>query len=384
MSNIFVDVSTRNPNYLTEEHLARMNELIKCEDYPERYCPPVSALTFTKRVILPRHLIVSDRNCAETPRVQNARTGGSQTEKNEQVLFDSYVKHGYDLRELPPAVVKVGEEYRYLTGHTRDAVATKLAIDYIIVDLFEPVEGATMSEVEGAISFLGVYFNPERLPAFKATMDDIQSELERAVTNGWIERDITAVSERANFLGKAVNLSQTKIDMLTLRVLNSQGEDLVARPMSSAFASSWMEEFKYINIPHKVKYFTRSYDVVTKPLCDATKYANEHPDEEVRVVIHAGVLDDFENQTAQYYNRISGFVTKWNDLISAFSSVHFGGKRRVLSNIKLYGAVPQVGRFQDLTRVIPIEQVMAEAELVAEEELAKQRERTEDFLTNAA
>ena len=96
------------------------------------------------------------------------------------------------------------------------------------------------------------------------------------------------------------------------------------------------------------------------------------------------VLDDFENQNAQYYTRISSFVTKWNDLISAFSSVHFGGKRRVLSNIKLYGAVPQVGRFQDLTRIIPIEQVMAEAELVAEEELAKQRERTEDFLTNAA
>ena len=139
--------------------------------------------------------------------------------------------------------------------------------------------------------------------------------------------------------------------------------------------ATWLETKKYIN-NDKVIYYPVSHSTPSKGITGAAKMAFDNPGKEIRVVVHTAVLTAFDLEGC-YIDRVTEFVSDWENILQKVSSGYFGGKIRSNSPIKLYGAIPAVSTLHDLNKIVDFKSI-ERAKLKKEKE--KEEEGLYDFL----
>ena len=337
-------------NALTEDHLRTHNILCPQESFPELFgedFPLADILVHKGRELVKRSNIENDAEM--NPRTQNARAGGSVTDSEYKQLKTNYHNSGVKLNLQQPFVFRTATgRTKYITGHTRDQVYGEYSFTDIIVNVYEAAEGVTDTQLQDALSQFGVLTNPKQDPSVPADMDDITLEIERALKQKWITTLDEAMARALTYLPTS-GLSKNKLESCAMTAYNSQQTNPMDKktPMWNSDAEKWLEDHNFVDIKGKIKYFPKSYDFSSKAVVDCVRYAAKNPKEDVRIVVHAGVV----NTEDQYTNRIEKFYTEYHGILDAFQKVIFDGADQVPSNIKLYGAIPQIGSLHNLDKM---------------------------------
>lgn len=343
-------------NKLTKDHLKIHNDLCPLEAYPHQYNElPFKAIKFKGREVIPLEPIQND--IQEEPRTQGARVGGSIKDTEQKELESNIHEEGIKLTLQQEKVFEYApNKYKYITGMSRRVVKDKYNFTHIIADVYEPVEGATTTEMEKELNEFGLTSNPKLDPYVPTSMQSILADGLMAVQKKWVEYEGTEKSRATDFMniytrvariGKAVKLSKGKSEYITTQVLNLVTTDPFQKvfPMLTEDAKRWCEKNNIVDIPKKIKYFIRSYDMSSKAIVDSVKYAHKHPKEEVRIIVTAGVLGG--SPQSQYDLRIDKFKKEFDIILNSFQSVAFDNAPQTLKNLKLYGAIPSVGSIHD-------------------------------------
>jgi len=349
-------------NKFLPEHLESTKKLINLNAHPNLYdSKNFKTIEFDDFQIIDANKIQLDTKQLETTSVttQRARRGGGVNDKEEQDLDNSLTTRGVILSVPPGAVYKRSEDsYIYITGMTRDGRYKKYNFSNRLVAVYKRKEGYTDNDVQNELSQLGNIFNPKELPQVEAKEYDIIDEGVRAINQKWIKKDYQSIFDRIKPQCEAVGIGETRCSKIAMNVLNTASDKPVL-PMTAEKAKIWLEDSKYKNIENKVKYITISYDFVSKGQVDAVKLAKKHPEEEIRVIVHCGIVT---GGIEQYTERLTKFWVVWNAQLDAYSSVYFGGKTAKPKNLILYGGVPQVTEEMDTTQVCLFNQDSVEGE----------------------
>ena len=341
-------------NTFTQEHLDTHNQLCPIEAYPEFLNLPEQAayIKYSHRMLLKRLKIKG--GSAVNPRNQSGRVGGAVLDEEMDRLEKSYHDNGAKLRNLAPCVfINDAGVPVYMTGGSRDEIYDRYNFDEVIVNVFKAVNGATDTEQQSALSFMGTWLNPAVDQHVCASTHDIRLDINRAIENKWIEKTYEAIFERIKPQTERVNISERKATHLAAELYEASkkgtGADEV-KPMVSRDSKKWADENKYIDVPGKVKYFFRSHDRDQQGTCDAVKYAHNNPKEEVRIVVFCGILTSGDPY-AQWEKRNLKFFNSFNTIMDTFQNVVFGGAAIQLKNLRLYGVIPQLAQFQSLNKI---------------------------------
>ena len=282
--------------------------------YPHQYNElPFKAIRFKGRGVIPFEPIQND--IQEEPRTQGARPGGSIKDNEQKELESNIHEEGIKLTLQQEKVFEYApNKYKYITGMSRRVVKESDIRE--IADIYEPNKGATTTEMEKELNEFGLTSNPKLDPYVPTSMQSILSDGLMAVQKKWVEYEGTEKSRATDFMniytrvariGKAVKLSKGKAEYITTQVLNLVTTDPFQKvfPMLTEDARNWCEKNNIVDIPKKIKYFIRSYDMSSKAIVDSVKYAHKHPKEEVRIIVTAGVLGGSPQH--QYDLRIAKF-----------------------------------------------------------------------------
>jgi hypothetical protein len=277
---------------------------------------------------------------------QKTRRGGGVTDKEEKDLDKSLLTRG-SLLNVPPGSVYTPnlecQEHIYITGHTRDGRYGKYNFLNRLVSVYVKKDGCRDDEVANELSQLGNIFNPKTLPQSEAKEYDIIDEGIRAVQNKWVVRDVTSIMERIKLQCEAVGIRKVRRSYLATVIYNDTGNGQIL-PMTQEKAAIWKDNSKYKDIPGKIRYIVKSYDMVSKGCVDAAHLAKKYPNEEIRVIVHCGIIT---GGLEQYTSRVIKFWTDWYNIYNAFQQVVFGGKTQNIQNLTLYGIIPQIGEDMD-------------------------------------
>ena len=358
--NALIDETVTNT--FTDDHLETHNLLCPIQAYPEMYEDLQKGLRFHSRLLVNREQITTSRldRLTDSPRQQDSRVGGGIGEESGKDLTKSFHDNGVHLRQPAPCLFLVkGElgssdaEYRYITGQSRDEfVWTKYNFDNIIANVYVADENATTQDIENALSFHGVFFNPKELANNHSTMESIQKEAINASLNQWIDgTDYQQIHDRVYSQGKNVGLSDAKIQSIIHNVLNIVGD-----PSSDVYswtadsAKEWMKDKKFIDTG-SVKYIIRSArGTFGKALTDTIKLAKENPNHTIRLVVHTGSLAS--DPATEYPSIVEKFFSKIESLMDAISVVGFNGQEWRFRNVELYGVLPAVGVLHNLNKLV--------------------------------
>tara|TARA_B100000927_G_C16426390_1_gene453658 strand:- start:86 stop:1240 length:1155 start_codon:yes stop_codon:yes gene_type:complete len=352
-----------NPNSFTEEHRQAMEGLISLEAYPEKYDNSrFETVEFTGFRIIPASKIRMDTVQPSGTSVtrQQARKGGGINDTETKNLDNSLVTKG-SLLSVPPGAVYeqvIDKSYIYITGQSRDGRYKKYHFTNRLVAVYEKKEGFTDDQVQNELSQLGNIFNPKSLPEVEAKDYDIVEEGLRAINNKWIKLDYNEILDRITPQCDAVGIGKTHASKLAMTIMNDKGDNPVL-PMTSEKAKEWKDGTKYTDIPDKVRYVIKSYDMSTKGQVDCVKLAKKYPKEEIRVIVHCGIVT---GGTEQYISRLTNFWLNWFAQLEAFREVYFDNKPIVPSNLTLYGGVPQCTGEMDVSQVCLFVQDSVEGE----------------------
>ena len=341
-----------NPNKFTGAHRKAMMSLIALEAYPEKYdnsnFETVEFIGF--RVIAASKIRMDTAQPSGTSvKWQKTRKGGGINDAETKKLDNSLVTKG-SLLSVPPGAVYEqveDESYIYITGQSRDGIYEKYHFTNRLVAVYRRKEGFTDDQVQNELSQLGNIFNPKSLPEVEAKDYDIVDEGIRAIDNGWIKLDYNEILDRITPQCDAVGIGKTHASNLAMTIMNDKG-DAPVLPMTSDKAKEWKDGTKYKDIPDKVRYVVKSYDMSTKAQVDCVKLAKKYPNEEIRVIVHCGIVT---GGTEQYISRLTNFWMNWFAQLDAFSEVYFGKTPITPSNLTLYGGVPQCTGEMDVQQV---------------------------------
>lgn len=359
-----VNPAAKNPNSgilheFTEKDLQTLESLIVKEAHPTHYGNQFKSIEFVGFKIIPKKNIVMDNqspigSLLFSLRAQTARVGGAISEIEDKELETSMVGYGYRLDVPPPAVFEMSnDEYSKINGMSRGTVTDRLNFKNEIVAVYRRKEGFTDEQVKSDLSLFGIVLNGKNLPAVPAKDYDIQAELVRAINNGWVSRDIKELEERAKPMSDAVGIGKTKRTQIAFNAFN-ETDTFPILPMTSEKARVWLEHSKYKDIPGKVRYVIKSFDMVTKGLADITRLSTKHPNEEIRVIVHCGIVTGGLDQVIA---RAQKFWSEWHLNLSYFKSVWFqGAPLNSDSKVVLYGVVPQVTEVMDTSQVCLFDQ----------------------------
>tara|TARA_B100001939_G_scaffold347269_1_gene368359 strand:- start:145 stop:1299 length:1155 start_codon:yes stop_codon:yes gene_type:complete len=333
-------------NKFTPEHLKSMESLINLEAHPSLYGDNFETIFFDGFHIIDSENISLDTKQLETTSVtfQKARRGGGVTDKEEKELDTSLTTKGVVLSVPPGAVYERGDKnYIYITGQTRDGRYVKYNFSNRLVAVYKRKDGFTDDEIRNELSQLGNIFNPKNLPQFEAKEYDIIDEGTKAIdVEKWIDRDdpnvYQLVYDRIKPQCEAVGIGKNRQSYLAMTILNNT-DDKPVLPMTQEKAKTWLDGSKYKDIKDKVRYVVLSYDFVSKGQVTAVGLAKKYPNEEVRVIVHCGIII---NGIEQYTTRLTKFWVDWHTQLDNYSDVYFGGAPIKPKNLVLYGGVPQV------------------------------------------
>jgi hypothetical protein len=98
-----------------------------------------------------------------------------------------------------------------------------------------------------------------------------------------------------------------------------------------------------------VKYIPISHDRETFGFYKAVQTAAQYPNAEIRMVVHTGTLSGFDFDSV-FQNRLATFVTRFNGMIMNACIAFFGKTAPEFNRVKIYAALPALGRSHDLTK----------------------------------
>ena len=99
------------------------------------------------------------------------------------------------------------------------------------------------------------------------------------------------IKDRLQPQADAIKLSENKLNYVVTNVMNlATDTEYQILPFDMLDAKEWMKTNMYIDIPGKVRYIVKAYDMARAAVVEGIQYASKHPKEEIRLVIHVGVL----------------------------------------------------------------------------------------------
>jgi len=335
-------------NAFIDKHKEILESLVNKEAYPELY-GEFKTIKFVGFKIIEANKVKTDITDKDIQGInygtmfgitQKARKAGGVSDSESKDLRTSFKSRGSMLNVPPGAVFENIKDklYTYITGMTREWEYSTFNFTNRLVAVYKRKDGVTDDQVSNELSTLGNIWNPKSLPAVEAKEYDIIDEGIRAIDNKWIERNLSEIIERIRPQCKAVSIGEKRTSYLATVIYNDTGDNPVL-PMTQEKAAYWLDKTKYKNVPGKIRYIIKSYDMVTKGQVDAVKLAKKYPKEEIRVIVQCGIIT---GGIDQYINRLKKFWTDWFSIYDAYQQVVFGGKPQDIQNLTLYGGVPQV------------------------------------------
>ena len=304
--DISASVDKTITNKFLPEHLESMKSLINLKAYPTLYGDNFKTIYFAGFKIIDANKVNLDTKQQHKTGVatQIARKGGGINNLEERYLDTSLTTNGV-LLSLPPGAVyeRTPNDYDYITGMSRDGRYVKYNFSNRLVAVYKAKEGFTADQINDELSQLGNIFNPKQLPQVEAKEHDIIDEGIRGVKSKWCKAEYSDIKNRISPQCEAVSIGDTRQSHIAMVILNSVSTTPVL-PMTSEKAKTWLENSKYKNIPDKVRYHVVSYDFVTKGQVDTVKLAYKNPNEEIRVIVHCGIIT---GGLEQYTARLTKF-----------------------------------------------------------------------------
>jgi hypothetical protein len=286
---------------------------------------------------------------------QGYRVSGRSPSIND--VKRSIQEQGYKLNKEMPVLYKNPDgTYDIITGNTRYWVLEQFNFTNLIAYVYEGISNSNTKGIELDKRELSVVLNPAEDPSEPASMEDV-IQYGLAVCNAKVI-DVNSPSAFDQIKKKiarstfAIQLSESKVSYCVATIMNRAdgyaGEEIV--PLNNVEANKWVHDAKFKNIPNKVRYIVKSYDMVRANVVEAIQEAAQFPNEEVRLIIHGGILGG--NPGSTWENRVTKFWYKKNEILNDFQQVIFGGKTKDIQNFVLYGAIPQVESMHDLNKLV--------------------------------
>ena len=264
---------------------------------------------------------------------------------------------GYKLNKEMPVLYKNPDgTYEIITGNTRYWVLEQFNFTNLIAYVYEGKSKTNTKGIELDKRELSVVLNPAEDPSEPASMEDvIQYGLAVCNANVIDVNSPTAFDQIKKKIARstfAIQLSDSKVSYCVATIMNRAdgyaGEEIV--PLNNIEANKWIYDAKLINIPNKDTYIVKSNDMVRSNVVEAIQEAAQYPNEEVRLIIHGGILGG--NPGSTWETRVTKFWYRKNEILNDFQQVIFGGKTKDIQNFVLYGAIPQVESMHDLNKLV--------------------------------
>ena len=294
---------------------------------------------------------------------------------NADKVDASIASEGYELSHAPISVALCpNKKDMILDGRTRLKQLKRLGFTNVIVDYY-------LCNSWNAYIIEGAKRNPPTKPRSPMKKEDIITNCNVAVKNGWMKREVSDIEKRIKEIaGNLINY-YTKQKIIH-SVMYGVGHTSEVVSFDETTASNWMKRNGYIDndrdngIFYKVvsaSAWSKAITATADKLCEELE-ANGVKVKELRVVLHTGTLDGAD-PSASWQGKIDSFRSGWkSDLHNIEKAFFVDSSRRPI--IKLYGAIPAV---TELSSLYPMDRLvmfhvgklktMSFSEIAAEEAL---------------
>lgn len=353
-----VTVNLLNTDEFTPVHLAITKDIYKnhwSKFYPELYGDKLpAAIQFDDFYLIPSANI----NLGE----QKNRVGGKTKKKKYLEIKQNIERNGYKLKYPPISWFRWNDNVDgtvVITGDTRGQILadSPFATKNRIVAVYKRVPGFTDEQVQDAIDSCGLRFNAIHDPAAPLSTVDVKRTVTRAIkryknTDGeaGVAPTLDAITERVDYVcGEGVFQPATRLQLIYEIYNNFNPHDVViswSDVASAAFRiSTFLTRNKFVDTD-KVKYIWTSFELYSKAFTRACKVAADHPEAEVRIIIHTATLKGFDLSSVFKF-RVQNFITKF-DNIKTIVGKAADKEPATFSRIKVYGAMPALGSVHDI------------------------------------
>lgn len=341
----------------TEEHRLQAENLMDWKlIYPEIFGDKLpDAIEFDGLKILPLNAVDWS--------VQKYRAGGRTRNSKLLDIKQNIERNGYKLKYPAMAWFQWSPtNYEVITGNSRGEVTsdTPFNMPNGIIAVFKAKEGYTKAQVEDAVEMCGIRFNSIHDPAeplakadvYRNVCDAIQRYIDTDGEAG-VPNTMDAITERVDWVcGEGVFQPHTR-QTLILQIYNNFNAHDTVVPWSTRKEATWqiaqfMTDTKLVDTD-TVKYIPISHDRETFGFYKAVQTAAQYPNAEIRMVVHTGTLSGFDFDKV-FQNRLATFVTRFNGMIMNACIAFFGKTAPEFNRIKIYAALPALGRSHDLTK----------------------------------
>ena len=310
--------------------------------------------------IIKREYVKFDSNGT---RYQLARVGGRNPKIND--IGVSLSDRGYILTEpMPVLFYNNDKSYNIITGMTRDYWLNEYNFDNMIAYVYEAKPGASEDGIAKNMAEAGIYTNPKNPPSASSDQADIIQYGVKACDKKWLDiskktegEAYDVIKEGIKKMAKQAGLGKAKLSFCVQAILNQAKhyKGSIVLPFNNADAKTFLVDNNYVDILNKVRWIVKSFDMPEVAMVSAINMAHEFPNEEVRLVIHCGILGADAKST--YESRMNKFWSKKTEILNSFQQVIWGGKSKDIQNFVLYGGVPQVSSEHNMKKIVKYNQL---------------------------
>ena len=295
--------------------------------------------------------------------VQRYRAGGRTRNSKLLDIKQNIERNGYKLKYPAMAWFQWSPtDYEVITGNSRGEVTsgTPFNMPNGIIAVFKAKEGYTKAQVQDAVEMCGIRFNSIHDPAEPLSKADVYRNVVDAIqryidTDGeaGVPNTMDAITERVDWVcGEGVFQPHTRQTLILQIYNNFNAHDIVVpwstRKEATFQIAQFMTDTKLVDTD-TVKYIPISHDRETFGFYKAVQTAAQYPNAEIRMVVHTGTLSGFDFDKV-FQNRLATFVTRFNGMIMNACIAFFGKTAPEFNRIKIYAALPALGRSHDLTK----------------------------------
>ena len=341
----------------TEEHRLQAENLMDWSlIYPEIFGDKLpDAIEFDGLKILPLNAVDWS--------VQKYRAGGRTRNSKLLDIKQNIERNGYKLKYPAMAWFQWSPtDYEVITGNSRGEVTsgTPFNMPNGIIAVFKAKEGYTKAQVQDAVEMCGIRFNSIHDPAEPLSKADVYRNVVDAIqryidTDGeaGVPNTMDAITERVDWVcGEGVFQPHTRQTLILQIYNNFNAHDIVVpwstRKEATFQIAQFMTDTKLVDTD-TVKYIPISHDRETFGFYKAVQTAAQYPNAEIRMVVHTGTLSGFDFDKV-FQNRLATFVTRFNGMIMNACIAFFGKTAPEFNRVKIYAALPALGRSHDLTK----------------------------------
>ena len=294
---------------------------------------------------------------------QDNRAGG-RSEEYKDVQTSIYTK-GYKLKYLPPAILEsplLDKGRATITGDTRFEVFDVFDKEWIIVAVFEPVEGIRSKYIlHEAINRMGQKLN-DRDPHSDSNVADIKRAVSRqcelfktssgeAGVNPNIVEALREEVEKMN-----TGLTEKVRNDIAYEIKNNYSDagDVIVSwttaPNAIYNVERYMEKYKFVKTD-KVIYFHNALSTISKALTKACRLATEYPNHEIRIVFHTSTLKG-NNLEASYHGLITKYINIFETMKTNAAFALTGSTVVDPDRIKVHAIMPALSNIHDLEKPV--------------------------------